>query len=266
VPVFGAVFPEVIHGVEHSPTGLVVVGLDNHAEVTVVRGLDQPGTDFAAALASAPTTQDSVLVLVDGLSLRIARFVEAVFDHIGGGPSFIGGGGPSFIGGGGGSLSFQPRPCLFTPQGLLAGAALVVSLDTTLAVGVRHGWQAIAGPFVVTRTDGNTVQQLDYRPAAEVYQACVGPVWARGCRTRWTPPTSSVTPRAIPSASNALTAHCWCATPSCCRIRPWYAWARCRSRPRYTSCAVTPTVSSPPPSRAPRPRWQRWAAHPAAVS
>lgn len=167
VPVFGAVFPEVIHGVEHSPTGLVVVGLDNHAEVTVVRGLDQPGTDFAAALASAPTTQDSVLVLVDGLSPRIARFVEAVFDHIGGGPSFIGGGG--------GSLSFQPRPCLFTPQGLLAGAALVVSLDTALAVGVRHGWQAIAGPFVVTRTDGNTVQQLDYRPAAEVYQACVGP-------------------------------------------------------------------------------------------
>jgi hypothetical protein len=166
-PVFGAVFPEVIFGVEHSATGLVVLGLDHQAEVTVVTGLNDPETDFGAALAATPATQDSVLVLVDGLAPCIARFIEAVFDHIGGGPSFIGGGG--------GSLSFQQRPCLFTPQGLLAGAALVVSLDAALAVGVRHGWQAIAGPFVVTGTAGNTVHQLDYRPAAEVYQACVGP-------------------------------------------------------------------------------------------
>lgn len=167
VPVFGAVFPQVVFGVAHSATGLVVVGLDHQADVTVVQGLNEAGTDYGAALAATPTTQDSVLVLMDGLAPCIARFVEAVFDHIGGGPSFIGGGG--------GSLSFQQRPCLFTPQGLLAGAALVVSLDMALAVGVRHGWQAIAGPFVVTGTDGNTVHQLDYRPAAEVYQACVGP-------------------------------------------------------------------------------------------
>lgn len=167
VPVFGAVFPQVVFGVEHSATGLVVVGLDHLAEVTVVQGLNEPGTDFGAALANVPNTHDSVLVLVDGLASCIARFVEAVFDHIGGGPSFIGGGG--------GSLSFEQRPCLFTPQGLLAGAALVVSLDVALGVGVRHGWEAIAGPFVVTRTTGNTLHQLDYRPAAEVYQACVGP-------------------------------------------------------------------------------------------
>jgi hypothetical protein len=167
VPVFGAVFPQVVFGIEHSATGLVVVGLDHLAEVTVVHGLNEPGTDFGAALATTPATQDSVMVLVDGLAPCIARFVEAVFDHIGGGPSFIGGGG--------GSLSFQQRPCLFTPQGLLAGAAVVVSLDAALGVGVRHGWQAIAGPFIVTGTTGNTVHQLDYRPAAEVYQSCVGP-------------------------------------------------------------------------------------------
>lgn len=167
VPVFGAVFPEVIYGVEHSATGLVVVGLDNHAEVTVVRGLDQPATNYATALAEVPTVQDSLLVLVDGLAPYIARFVEAVFDQVGGGPTFLGGGG--------GSLSFQTRPCLFTPQGLLAGAGMLVSLDTALAVGVRHGWQAIAGPFIVTRTEGNIVEQLDYRPAAEVYRECVQP-------------------------------------------------------------------------------------------
>lgn len=167
VPAFGAVFPEVIHGTEHSATGLVVVGLGHEAQVTVVRGLNEPGSDFASALADTAAPQGSVLVLVDGLASSIARFVEAVFDHIGAGPSFIGGGG--------GSLSFQPRPCLFTPAGLLEGAAMVVGLDVDLAVGVRHGWRPIAGPFVVTATAGNAVHQLDYRPAAEVYQACVGP-------------------------------------------------------------------------------------------
>ncbi len=167
VPVFGAVFPQVIHGVEHSATGLVVVGLDHHAEVTVVPGLDQPGTDFADALSAVPAAQDSLLVLVDGLAPYIARFVEAVFDHVGGGPSFLGGGG--------GSLSFQVRPCLFTPQGLLSGAGVLISLDAPLAVGVRHGWEAIAGPFVVTGTQGNAVHQLDYRPAADVYREHVQP-------------------------------------------------------------------------------------------
>lgn len=169
VPVFGAVFPQVVHGITHSATGLVVVGLGQEAAVTVVSGLDDPRTDFGAALADVPmpAPDASVLLLVDGLTRCIARFVEAVFDHIGGGPSFIGGGG--------GSLSFESRPCVFTPQGLLAAAGLVVVLRTPLAVGVRHGWQPIAGPFVVTATTGNTVQQLDYRPAAEVYQQVVGP-------------------------------------------------------------------------------------------
>lgn len=167
VPVFGGVFPEVVHGVEHRAEGLVVVSLDADAAVHVVEGLDRPGTDYAAALASFDADARTVFVVVDGLAPFIARFVDAVFDHVGGGPSFLGGGA--------GSLSFQTRPCVFTPHGLLAGAGLVVGLGDGLSVGVNHGWEPIAGPFVVTRTAGNTVHQLDYRPAAAVYRDCIEP-------------------------------------------------------------------------------------------
>jgi hypothetical protein len=167
VPVFGGVFPQVVHGTEHTETGLVVIALGSQAQVCVVDGLDDDAVDFAAALQAVGAEHRSVLVIVDGLSRRIARFVEAVFDQVGGGPAFMGGGA--------GSLSFRQRPCVITPEGLRQGVGLVVALDLPLGIGVDHGWTSIAGPFVATRTDGNAVRQLDYRSAAAVYRACVEP-------------------------------------------------------------------------------------------
>ena len=171
VPVFGGVFPQVLYGTTHTETGLLVVALRNEAVVTTVEGLDTPGTDFQAALATAAAAARpcrTQLVLVDGLAPFIADFIEAVFEQIGGGASFLGGGA--------GSLSFEVRPCLFTPDGLRSGAGLVVGLDSPLGIGVHHGWQSISGPFVVTGSEGNTITSLDYRPAAEVYRACVEPI------------------------------------------------------------------------------------------
>ena len=171
VPVFGGVFPQVLHGTTHTETGLLVVALRNEAMVTTVEGLDTPGTDFQAALATTAAAARPCrmqLVLVDGLAPFIADFIEAVFEQIGGGASFLGGGA--------GSLSFEVRPCLFTPDGLRSGVGLVVGLDSPLGIGVHHGWQSISGPFVVTGSEGNTITSLDYRPAAEVYRACVEPI------------------------------------------------------------------------------------------
>jgi hypothetical protein len=169
VPVFGGVFPQVLYGTTHTETGLLVMALRNEAVVTTVEGLDTPGTDFQAALAAAAARPSRMqLVLVDGLAPFIADFIEAVFEQIGGGASFLGGGA--------GSLSFEVRPCLFTPGGLRSGVGLVVGLDSPLGIGVHHGWQSISGPFVVTGSEGNTITSLDYRPAAEVYRACVEPI------------------------------------------------------------------------------------------
>jgi len=167
VPVFGGVFPEVVHGTLHSPTGLVTVSLADVVPLVVVSGLDQTSTDYGAALAALPDETPSLLVLVDGLAPYIARFVESVFDQVGGGP-FV-------VGGGAGSLSFQSRPCLFTPAGMRANAALVASLPQPLGIGVDHGWEPVDGPFLVTQSKGNRILQLNYRPAAEIYRQCVEP-------------------------------------------------------------------------------------------
>ncbi len=167
LPVYGGVFPQVLMGTQHSANALVTVALTEAPEVAVVTGLDHPRFDLCAPLAPLRAMDAPVLLLVDGLAPYIARFMEAVFDELGGGAPLMGGGA--------GSLSFESRPCLFTPQGMLKNAALLLTLPGPLGVGVDHGWTALAGPFLVTQSQGNRVLSINYRPAAEVYRECVEP-------------------------------------------------------------------------------------------
>src|SRR5262245_4537357 len=49
----------------------------------------------------------------------------------------------------------------------VVGAAL--ASDAPLGIGVRHGWQRMGEPLLVTASDGNKVHELDDRPALDVY-------------------------------------------------------------------------------------------------
>lgn len=168
VPVAGGVFPQLIHGGENHERGYVVVGWPSTFEVVHVDGLSRDDTDAAAALAQALPAPDgvaAVMVWVDGLAPRIAAALDAVYDQFG---SDV-----TYFGGGAGSLSFQPRPCLFSREGLRADALQLVLLRERLALGVDHGWQPLAGPFVVTGGHGPVIESLDHRPAYEVYRDAV---------------------------------------------------------------------------------------------
>jgi hypothetical protein len=49
----------------------------------------------------------------------------------------------------------------------LVGA--VLDSNAPLGIGVRHGWQPVGDPVLVTRSEGNRVFTLDDRPAVDVY-------------------------------------------------------------------------------------------------
>jgi hypothetical protein len=168
LPVFGGVFPAVVHGNEHSRQGLVTVALADAPALTLVQQLDRPDAALAAALRSLDATSPALLVLADGLAPAFARFVEAVFAGFGGGTTFVGGGA--------GSASLTARPCLFTPEGMRERVALLAALPGPLGVGTGQGWSRLDGPFVATRTEGRRIERLDDRPAAEVYRRCVEPL------------------------------------------------------------------------------------------
>jgi hypothetical protein len=104
-------------------------------------------------------------VLVDGLSSRIGALLDGVYDNLGSDPVYFGGGA--------GSLSFQSKPCLFSNQGMLADHAQLTVLPWQFGLGVEHGWEKFAGPFVVTNSTRNVIHSLDFRPAFEVYREYV---------------------------------------------------------------------------------------------
>lgn len=173
-PVFGGIFPQIIHGRRNHERGTLVIGLRVKPEVISVHGLSDAGADFDAQIeecagrwqAMCEAEGDGTLVVfMDGLSKRIAALVQSLF--------FQFGLEQNFIGGGAGSLSFEQKPCVITPRGVIADAAVIARLPVPGGVGVAHGWEPISEGIKVTAADGNLIKTLEWRPAFEVYRELV---------------------------------------------------------------------------------------------
>ncbi len=168
VPAFGGLFPGVIFEGQAYDVGTVVVGLPTEPLVRVIGGLEDTGTDFKAALASAlpeGCPGRTAFVYVDCTASAVENFLAALFEHCG--PEY------TYIGGGAGALDFVPRPCVFTHEGLFQGRGVLAVTDMTCSVGVSHGWRSLAGPFLITEASGHLVKTLNWRPAFEVYREVV---------------------------------------------------------------------------------------------
>jgi hypothetical protein len=165
---FGGLFPSLIDGPCKRDQGALLFTLPKLTEPMLVRGLD---TDRFTVPDALPFVQwhrggkPTALLLVDGLSPNISHFLRAIYHQLGNRVSYWGGGA--------GSLSMQPRPCVFTREGLHQGAAVIALSSLPARLGVRHGWRELKGPFVATRSDRNVIIQLNWRNAFDVYRATV---------------------------------------------------------------------------------------------
>jgi hypothetical protein len=110
-------------------------------------------------------TQATLITLVDGLMKNIPEMLTSIHNRFG----EYG----SFFGGGAGSLSLQQAPCLFCNKGFYQDAAIVCLVDQSSKAGVRHGWEKLHGPLVATKTDRNTIYELNWQNAFEVYHQIV---------------------------------------------------------------------------------------------
>lgn len=168
VPVFGGIFPEILYENEHLARGTIVIGLAQQVCVEVIHGLSDDAADFQQLiddkLSTCPST-GTMFVFVDGFGKRIAALIESLFDVFG---LEI-----NYIGGGAGSLSFVPKPCLFSNEGLVFDCAVLALSDLHSGVGVNHGWTEVSGPYQVTRARGNTIEELDSVPAIDIYRKVV---------------------------------------------------------------------------------------------
>ena len=168
LPILGGIFPQIIYQGRNYTEGAVLVALDQQPEWVLINDLSNPSADFDSQLEDLAANWEerpkpaTHMVFVDGLATCIATLIESLFMNLGLEQGYIGGGA--------GSLSFQQQPCLLTPQGLEMDAALVMRLPLASGIGVAHGWEPISEAYKVTQSNKNLVQQLDWKPAFEVYR------------------------------------------------------------------------------------------------
>ncbi len=167
-PIIGGIFPQILHQNSAYTTGFVLVGFKETLNVRAIPQLSSDEADYEEAIAQAFDGIDSspsLFVFVDGLAKRIASLVDGLYANFGTQTMYIGGGA--------GSLTFVQKPCLYTSQGLLMDAAVIGFSGAQTALGVGHGWKSIVPDWQVTKVDRNLVQEINYKPAFEVYQQAV---------------------------------------------------------------------------------------------
>src|SRR4051794_1731267 len=164
---FGGLFPRILDGTQVHDKGVLAFTLPRLGEPMLARHLD--ADDFEIPDCSAPMrdalVKPTAVVLADGLSANICRFLEGVYHQLGGTVSYWGGGA---------GMNAHPRqPCIITRQGVYQDAAVIALVARPSRLGVGHGWQEIRGPLVATRSKRNVVLQLNWENALEVYRGIV---------------------------------------------------------------------------------------------
>lgn len=166
-PIFGGLFPGIIHENRLLSHGAILVGFTSAVSVVVIPELDenkivQLEGRLVDELGLNDSKRQTLFTFVDGLSAHMNQLVQGLFNEFG---LEI-----NYIGGGCGNQALAPSPCVITPQGLLESAAVLALADCSSSVGVAHGWQSVTTAFKVTEAEHNRIISLDWQPAYTLYR------------------------------------------------------------------------------------------------
>ncbi len=164
-PLAGGLFPAIVFDRRVHPTGWVVYGFERAPRLTVIEQVSDLDRNPIDCDGEAADLDETCMVLVDGHANRLSTFLNAVFADEAGSTRYIGGGA--------GSLESNQHPCIISNRGLLRDAAVIVRTGVRAGVGVSHGWHAASTTMRATATAGNTLCQIDFKPAFEVYRDLV---------------------------------------------------------------------------------------------
>jgi len=161
--VAGGIFPMVIHESDHHEQGCIVKHIKGNRKPHIIKDVGKGQLDFE--LPQLHEEDSSCLVFLDGLMVNIPRFLERLYEQYWNKVDYVGAGC--------GSLSLTQTPCVFDNTGIYQDSSLILLTPEEMKLGVKHGWQKIAGPFVANKTDGNKVIELNWRSAYQVYKEVV---------------------------------------------------------------------------------------------
>lgn len=158
--IIGAIVPFIIYNTEIYNKGVISCDLNDDNNFLLIEDLK----DFSIE-NSFFSNNKSIMVFIDGLSSYISDFLDTLFENI---PENT-----QVIGGGAGKMTFERDPVIFTKHQFCKDAAIIISLDTNLNLGIENGWEYLEGPFLTTNSHNNLLKTLNFRNAFEVYKEVV---------------------------------------------------------------------------------------------
>jgi hypothetical protein len=159
----GGIFPKVIHDNHIYDDAIIINTLYNVESLYVVKDISK--CDYTIPSLSFTDSDYSLFTYVDGLTSNISNYLSSLYQNYGMQTTYFGGGA--------GSLSLTQQPCVFTNEGFFQDAAVVAVMKTKTNIGVKHGWEKVDGPFVITKAEGNTIQEINWKPSFDVYKYVV---------------------------------------------------------------------------------------------
>ena len=168
IPVCGGIFPQIIFQDEAYENGSIVCGFHFEIQVSHIHHLSDSNSSFNQALESTAQqfkNNKNMMVLIDGNNPCLSKFLEKLYCYFGGETTYFGGGA--------GTLQLVPMPCLYSNEGLLVDTAQLVGIQSNMQVAVEHGWEKLAGPFLITESHQHIIQMIDYHPAFDCYKSVI---------------------------------------------------------------------------------------------
>jgi len=160
----GGIFPKVIHGNTILEKGIVINTLNEIETLFVIENISLknfsvPDIEFNNSF------NYSLFTYVDGLTSNISYFLGELYENYGMQTNYFGGGA--------GSLSLEQQPCVFTNSGFYQDAAVLCVVKMKSYIGVRHGWNKVDGPFIVTKAEGNVIKEINWDNPFKIYKNVV---------------------------------------------------------------------------------------------
>lgn len=166
--VIGGIFPSIIYQQNYFDRGTVIVAFKQDFEIDIIENISQDISQIEIGITDLFEEIEelqTILLFVDGFSKNITTLIDELYSNVGLEANYIGGGA--------GSLSFEQKHVVITNRGVLQDSVVLAHIPFQSSIGVTHGWKPIGGPHQVTKSQGNRVIELDYRPAFSVYKSIV---------------------------------------------------------------------------------------------
>ena len=167
-PLLGGIFPGLIFQGKKISSGAMIIGLKEQlVSMTIKEGMDEQKINdkLEQIFDIVDKPQGTLCMFFDALGQTKTYFIRTIFNFFGINMSYVGAGA--------GSLDFESFPCVISNEGLSQGSMAIAFIPEVKNIGFCHGWTAISDTFKVTKADGNKVQEINHRPAWDIYQEVV---------------------------------------------------------------------------------------------